>query len=337
MSLSSLNFEEIQKQLIAALRGDRSQAKLSELLGYRHNQFRKWESSERSISWRNFLRVTEYCNVDMQNALRRGLAFEGMADDAAGIVRHLVGYASSEDVRILTNLTRHQLQRWLKGQNEPSLQDMFRLMHLSALNLTEFVCALVDIDEIDELKDIHKDRQALRAVVRVTPDSLALMAAMTLGQSANLEIEPSNSEALTYLALKSGLSEQQASEILADIVKAGALRKAGERFWISQGMDLADSTDGVCDIVAHLAQRGREVSEVRRRQPYEHASYEVAALSTDARDEIGRRTSDFYRAVRAICAKDEQENKNCLLVVAVQCFDPARKLDGLAGSESSPD
>ncbi len=57
--MKKINFDKMTVETLKVLRGSQSQQTLSHKLGYTYNQFYRWESLRRHISWLEFIEVAK--------------------------------------------------------------------------------------------------------------------------------------------------------------------------------------------------------------------------------------------------------------------------------------
>jgi hypothetical protein len=67
-----LDFERASRELIRAIRGERSQVALSRRLGYRSNVVYMWESGRRWPTAAETLRAASLCRLDVRGAAAAG-------------------------------------------------------------------------------------------------------------------------------------------------------------------------------------------------------------------------------------------------------------------------
>ena len=139
-----MDFKQTSREVIRNLRGKRSQLQLSQKLGFRGNQIYRWESGQRDVAWTDFLRLSRACRKDVLQSLHRVFGPQAQIDDARALVYFLIGESTLISLSRETGISRQALSRWLKGQSEPSLAQVFLLVHHCHHVLHELLQELVE-------------------------------------------------------------------------------------------------------------------------------------------------------------------------------------------------
>jgi transcriptional regulator with XRE-family HTH domain len=130
--------EHIDLELLRTLRGKRSQAHFSQILGYRYNQVHLWEMGKRTLDWNDFVHLCSTLKRPLTSTI---LKLTALQDELAiaKILSH--GFRSHKKNELAKNLgiSTSKLSRWLSGKSVPSLQESFRMMSLAYLNFADFL------------------------------------------------------------------------------------------------------------------------------------------------------------------------------------------------------
>lgn len=62
--------EKTVRSLIRGMRGSRTQLQMSQELGYKFNQWHKWESGQKAVSWEDFKKICANQNIALLQALQ---------------------------------------------------------------------------------------------------------------------------------------------------------------------------------------------------------------------------------------------------------------------------
>src|SRR5687767_239982 len=132
---TTLDFEQISREFLVAIRGERSQLAWSRRLGYRSNVAYAWESGRRWPTAAETLRACARAGIDVRAALEK---FYGQAppwldeqdlttpQSAAQLLEDLRGSTPILGLAARTGLSRYSISRWLSAQTQPRLPDFLR-------------------------------------------------------------------------------------------------------------------------------------------------------------------------------------------------------------------
>ena len=161
-----MDYEQLAKEFLRALRGKRSQVAWSRRLGYRSNVAYTWEKGRRWPTAAEAMRAADRNGVDLSQAF---LQFFGSAPPdwlgkynlttskaVAALLDEMRGNTTIVELSKRTGASRYAISRWLTGQTEPRLPDFFRLFEASSTRLLDLVCVLVDPADVPAVSEqIH--------------------------------------------------------------------------------------------------------------------------------------------------------------------------------------
>lgn len=311
--------ERVARQLLLALRGDRSQVQWSRRLGYRSNVAYAWESGRRSPTAAETLRACARAGVDVEAALTRfyGVRPAWLPADPTGaaavalLLDDLRGKTSVSEVARSASVSRYQLTRWLQGNTEPRLPDFLRVLQAASLRLVDFVACLVDPEAVPEIREAWARLQLRREGARRFPWSQALTRALELDR---YRAAPVHDDAL--VASLVGLDEAHAGECLRFMAETGQIRWSGTHWEPGATMvDTRGSSEVGRDLKAHWT---RVAAERLASEGTGQFSYNVFAVSRKDLERIRELHLAYYRSLRAIVA--ESEPAEVVAVANVQLF-----------------
>src|SRR5690606_13340891 len=143
-----LDYEQLAREWIRALRGRRSQTAFSRRLNCRTNVVYTWEAGRRFPSASKALWAAERAGIDMRSAIGRfyrtppdWLATGDVHSPAAvaRLLEDLRGRTSIQELSERTSRSRFAVSRWLKASAEPRLPDFSRLIEATTLRLLDFL------------------------------------------------------------------------------------------------------------------------------------------------------------------------------------------------------
>jgi hypothetical protein len=150
--MATMDFEKLAKELIVALRGQRSQTAFSKRLGYRSNVASAWEAGRAWPTAARFFQIVERsgrkllpaCAFFRLPASAQGMQALKTAHGVAAALDSLRGAAATVDLARSAERSRFAVARWLKGEAEPRLPDFLRLIEASSLRLLDFLAGIIE-------------------------------------------------------------------------------------------------------------------------------------------------------------------------------------------------
>ena len=191
-----MNHESLAKELVRALRGRRSQVALSRRLRNRSNVLYTWEAGRRFPTAALFFELARKVGIDVE---------QGIATFLGGLPESLAGrsFSDAEAVaRLLSHLgegttlvalaerigkNRVSVGRWLKGEAEPRLPDLLRVVEASSLRLLDFVAIFAKPHELASTRAAWERLEAQRKVAYQLPWSHAVLRVLELEAYRRLE------------------------------------------------------------------------------------------------------------------------------------------------------
>src|SRR5688572_2944177 len=222
--------ERMARELLRALRGQRSQVAFARRLGYRANPVADWEAGRRFPTALEMLRAYEKVTGDVAEAFARfhpsvpARLTDGTLDIAAWLSA-LRGSASAQDIAARAKLSRHQVSRWLRGQTQPRLPDFLRVLEAITGRATDLVAELVLIDRVPSALRDWERRQAARSLAHEEPWTEAILRVIEGRPYRDL---PAHSSQFVADALD--LSLETVQRCLDKLDAAGILARRGGRY-----------------------------------------------------------------------------------------------------------
>lgn len=211
-----------KRQLLHCLRGDEKQEDVSRRLGFRFNQYGKWESGFKQMKWKEFLFVCARFERDIKTALRDlGLASDGQSLSAKLIVRALLkknGLDLNQESAEKLGIGKTLLKRLVKGDAEPSLEFIFKLFDFTPGYLAFFTTRILDGEELEIFAKEIKELRAVDSLLAENPQLVILIGALHLKQ--NQQNSPLFIEALSK---SMGSSVKECEKYLSLAMKNGLI------------------------------------------------------------------------------------------------------------------
>lgn len=166
------------REVLRAIRGERSQVAFSRRIGHRTNVATHWEAGRRFPSAVEVIRVAERCGLDPGSAARSfhpAAADAWRSDSVHGWLDALRGGASQLALAERTGCSRHQLGRWLRGDAVPRLPEFLLLVEACTGRVVDFVAALVPIEQVPSLAEEARAKAAGERLLLDHPWSAAVL------------------------------------------------------------------------------------------------------------------------------------------------------------------
>lgn len=210
--INNLDFNQLQREILQDLRGEKTRIALSRELGYGYNQFARWERGLTTLRWNDFLEICAVKNIDFQEIFYKCFAISSenlsSTEKLARALMNMSGFSRKEEFAKKCQITVQQIESWFYQRGKISfvdvLQILFYLKHQGFFSwLTQFVC-LDRLPSIKKIGFIALNEQALQCAF---PFTSAIMAAL---QTEEYRRKPHSSGRLAKL-----------SGVPSDIVKDG--------------------------------------------------------------------------------------------------------------------
>jgi DNA-binding transcriptional regulator YiaG len=308
---------QLSRELVRALRAERSQQAVSRRLGYSSNVVYPWESGQRTPKLGDFLRLVAFYGDDPPAAF--GLL--GVAPskecqrvwnegEIATVVRHLVGTRVANQLAPLIDVDRGTLSRWLDGATQPRVPEFLRLLEETTHRKLEFVSLLVDPRKLASVSEAYRGLTRQQALAYEHPASGLVLRALETQPYRRLAVHASET-----LARATGLRQRQVERLVALLEEAGLIRLCGGRYELVEIGTVDTSRDEkksraikqFWSGVAHrrVAQDAWPVSAL--------SSFNLASVSRETLAKIRVKHVQYFEEVRALVEADEDPTEVLLL------------------------
>jgi len=313
---------QISRELVRALRGERSQTALSRQLGFRSNVAYAWEHGRRYPEMSFVLRAA----AAKRSTLREDLArfFDLPEDVFAGrrahaprtvtlLVQHLV--SNTPKVRLARRLgvDRTTLGRWVSGKTEPRLPEFLSLLQATTQRLLIFVALFADLAKLPSTKEPYAHLKKQQRLAYDLPMSHAVLRALELTAYQSLPRHESR-----FIADHVGIDVAEVERLLAELVGAGLVVKRREHYAAQEILTVDTRVD---------PKKNRSLKEFWAREALSRFSAEgepaetlfsfnLFAVSEEGYQRIRELHLDYYDRVRAII--DQSPTADRVLLMNLQ-------------------
>ena len=289
--------EQIARQLLRALRGDRSQLAFSRRVGFRTSVAASWEAGRRMPDAATFFHAVERVGVALPEAMARFHPRAAELWDAAAPaawLSALVGATTQRALAERAGLSRQQVGRFLRGDALPRLPGLIALVEAATGRVEDWVACLVDPDQVPAIADLMARKARAEALLVERPEAAGVLVLRS--------VLPSGSDRATFIGARLGLSIEDAGRLLAELDALDA-----------QGLSLRWP-----DAPEPRARARRHWSSFADRRldtpgPEDRFSFNLAAVSREDAARVLDLQTDYFRALRSLVAAS-QSSEVALLV-----------------------
>jgi len=324
----ALDYGDIARQFLRALRGRRSQVAWSRRLGYRSNVAYAWEAGRRWPTAAETLRAASRTGIDVRGAVVRFYGTdprwlpEDLTDPAAlaAVMEDLRGSHPVSALARESGLSRYALTRWLSGQTQPRLPDFFHYVEASSLRLVDWITSFVAPGRVPAIAEVHRRLEARRRGAFELPWTQAVIRAFELEDYQAL---PAHDAA--WIARRLGIEVEEAERCIAHLADTGQLVQDGNHYRIEP---IAVDTRRSPQVGVRLKEHWTRVAAERlvAGDPGQF-SYNVFTVSRDDFERIRELHLQYYQELRSVVAASEPGE--CVAIANVHLF----ALDGLSGTD----
>lgn len=219
-------FQKISIEFLKALRGDESQIRLSEKIGYSFNQVSKWESEEKKILLKDLFDVAQAKNINISDILKSFFMTPPFIKEKSHqLLADLQGAMSVQEFADHIFENRNKVMRWLNGEVDIPLGTFFQILYKVRNNLDELISSFTSIDNIKVAADFFHAKRELIETITEKPYVIMLIHLLALSDC------PRHDKVANYLSLKMKISVDEIEQILSDMTQAGILTINSEGFY----------------------------------------------------------------------------------------------------------
>ena len=290
-----MNLTEIEKEvpkLIRAIRGKRSQEKLSTLMGFKSNQLHRWESGAAPISWKHFLKLCRASRIPIGDIFESRFSIRLELDDWKEVIRFFSGNLSAQEITKNLGVTRHQFSRWKSGKVCPNAIYIFSLIDYSSTGVFSFFDKIIS----------HIPAQELPTSTKTTRDEIELLyelpylslISMALHLPEYLKLPHHEDD---FIAKKASLSLMEVRTGLTRMKDAGIVNWDGKHYNpLAHKLSLAKNPQGLHGILKYFRMRAAQSFE---KEPFpkkvSRTDYKVFTIATQDLEKLKRLYLSFYR------------------------------------------
>lgn len=310
----------IRCAIIRSLRGDLSQAVLNKRLGFNFNQLSRWEQGRTRIYWHDFVRLCEACDRPFPKILKEATARVMSDVSQVKILKLIFGEIQTKEASAITNIPRQKIERWLREETAPTLEDVIHLTASIAHYVHELYYALIDSKLFPEYSWLaapaqYKDLVARDPRLSLARSVLASEESIPRGRLADaLRISLRDEEHIIHALKKVGVVEEH----------EGNYRLCESTHLLStRGPDFSDHQRLVTYWLKEASRCLDAQKEIGHDKTISNMSFIVCNLSSETYQKMQDRYRDFFVELGALLRADKNVlGKKDPRVIAIQFFDP---------------
>ena len=304
------------RELVRALRGQRSQTAARRRLKRRSNVLHAWETGARYPRASDFLHLLELSGQSLLPLLNRFAPCSGPAPCAlvTAWLKGLMRDRSQAEVSRLLGVNRNTVARWLAGETEPRLPQLLAFVEATSQRLLDFLGAIVDPLELPSVAEAYRDLQQQRGLAYSQPWGHAVLRALELEQyRAPPRHQPG------FIAARLGISLEEETACLEALLRAKQLRRRAGRYEVRRVLAIDTREDPAGNLALKRHWFGVASQQLERRGvPQEGlASYNLFAISEADYERIRQAHLDYYNRVRAIVAESREPSRVVLTTIGL--------------------
>ncbi|MES2964737.1 MAG: DUF4423 domain-containing protein [Bdellovibrionota bacterium] len=293
---------KIQAEVLRAIRGKLTTSAFSAKLGYRFNQYARWEKGDRRLMWTDFVAVCETKKLPIARQVSLYLGYEGDLGKTDALTKTLLHGFSIDEVSKATEISRSKISRWVNGKASPAFGDVYDLLNWG-VNVLAFLEPLVDLEKVPSLAKRYEQFKLQRELVFTMPHLDALQEALLVRR-----YEKSTRHDSRILAEIAGLPVDVVDRSLEALLETKQVEKKSGKYRMTEiGVDYRADKKRMAKILAHWLRQTTAVVERVTDKPIERSlvGFSVFSLSADAHEKASNLLREFVRGMHTIGSEDK--------------------------------
>lgn len=174
--LGALDFYKLACEVVKDIRGNISQRKLSEDLGFSFNQVGKWESQITQIKWSDFVRLSEHFKIDIREPLQTVIGDDVLTISHKELLTK-IEYAWALNLKKDKNFKK-AVSTDEHEDGDFYLADFFQLIDHNPFLIIKFLSYYLDCSKVEALKSRNELLDRRLDVIAANPISCYVHSAL---------------------------------------------------------------------------------------------------------------------------------------------------------------
>lgn len=310
------------RELVRAVRGERSQVALSRRLGYRGNPVTDWEAGRSHPDTVEVLEAARLAKLPVKAAFERfhPAPAPRLELGAAGLAQWLDAVRGSTTLTVLAarlGCSRYAVRRWFSAEAQIKLPAFLRLLDVMTDRVQDWVGELVNIESVPTLKERFARVQLAKQLAFELPWSEAILRVL---ETVRYQEHPSAGSSL--IAAWLGVDADHVEQVLSKLVAAGVIRGAGDGYQVvgTLSVDTRVNPDGLRRLRQHWL--GALLERSRAPHAEDWSAYNVMSVSAADLAFIRERLQSVYREIRSRVAASEPAEEVALVMLQLAHWTP---------------
>lgn len=315
--------ERIVCELCRRLRGNRSQIQLARRLGYRSNVPATWESGRAAPPATTFFRACERLGLEVRVPLEAFLGGVHLGDltrveGVAELIGRLRGGETTLALAEASGVSRHALGRWQRGESEPRLPDLLRVVDHGTRRLLDFLAIFTDPGELPSVADEWERLREGRALLVREPWVQPVLLGLELAGYRALAAHDDG-----WLARRLGESVERVQEALERLAATDQIAWTGTHWRLHRvrTIDTRRDADGVLAMRVWFAEQA--LGRLRAGAPEGTFSQNLFTLSEEDLERLHELHVRHFEEIRALVAQSEPGERIVFLQRSIVPWDGA--------------
>jgi transcriptional regulator with XRE-family HTH domain len=314
---AEFNFSVLSSELVRAVRGKRSQARVNLKLGHSFNRMYRWESGQQSISWMDFVQLCEVCKIDLAGILRKHFGFSAPLKNYGALVKILMGEQSGQQMASSLGVSSYVVRSWRSERTVPSLEKILLLIHVSMMIIPEFCAEFSVAEPLPSLRAIVKQRQEVKKLLYQYPWIEPAIVSLSLDVYLRQKGHPPG-----FLQERVGITHAQEEMMFAELLRLGVVeKKQGKYSVLLPHIDTRGNLQGSSQIRSYWLEKTKKFVDALTALPkHTTIGYFVMPVSLEAQEKIRMAYYEFCNSVIAI-VKADTKPKEKVEILCCQLLD----------------
>jgi len=315
-----MDYDLASRELVRALRGQRSQAAMGRRLKRTSNVLHAWETGSRYPRGSDLLQLLQLSGRAPLALLNRFAPCRGASPRAlcSSWLQGLVRDRSQAELSRALGVNRNTIARWLAGTTEPRLPQLLALVEATTQRLLDFLADAVGTEQLPSVAAAHADLQLQRGLAYSRPWSHAVLRVLELEAYRSLpRHEPG------FIAARLGITLEEERACLSALLRAKQIRKHAGRFRVGRVLAVDTRQDPAGNLALKRHWFGVAQGELEHHGVAAGAlaSYNLFAISEADLERVRQAHLDYYERVRAIVAESQHPSRVVLTTIGLLPLD----------------
>ncbi len=222
-------YSSLSREILLQMRGTRAQAELSTQLGYSFNQVGKWETGATLFHWDDFKNLCEVLKIPWRQHFQDIFLFHSNlrieSNSVVEILSQFFGHASISEMAHRMGKSRSSMSRLIHDEVKIDFADVLRMMDQRPFVMNSWLAKFLDLTKISSLQVQVEAESRLFQGLLVVPWAPIVNSALGLK-----DYHEAKEHSDSYLAIKTGLTEEQVRQALAQLLKSNLVEVRDGKF-----------------------------------------------------------------------------------------------------------